>query len=65
MLWLLVEIAVGLGVAGVLAPLTLRVLPRNLQGPWTLGVTALIAVAAVMLLRRGLFDSGSGKKPTT
>jgi len=58
LLWRLVDVAVGVVLAGFLAPLTLAVLPRGIQGPWALLVTALVTIGIVMLVRPRLVGAG-------
>lgn len=50
-LWRFVDVVAGLVLAGVLAPLTLMILPAPAQGPWTVLATALVTIAVVMAVR--------------
>lgn len=61
LLWRLVDVAVGLLFAGLLAPLTLIVLPGDRQGPWTVLATALVTIGIVMLLRPRVVGPGDGR----
>jgi hypothetical protein len=57
----LVDAAIGLLVAGVVAPTTL-LLPPGLQGPWTLGGVAVCCVAIVYAVRHLLRDRGDSSQ---
>ncbi|MFB3853666.1 MAG: hypothetical protein ACE148_07560 [Vicinamibacterales bacterium] len=61
LLWRLVDVVVGLLFAGLLAPLTLIVLPGFGQGPWTVLATALVTIGFVMLLRQRVIGPGDGR----
>jgi hypothetical protein len=52
LLWFVLDVVIGLAAAGVLAPLAVVALPREIQGPWLLWVTAIVCVGLVMVLRR-------------
>ena len=53
-LWLLFDIALGVMLAGLLAPLAVVLVPAHLRGAWALCGIALVAVAMVAGLRRML-----------
>lgn len=52
-LGLLLEVLVGLVIAGLVAPLVILVLPQEIRGAWALWTTAAVSVAGVMIVRRG------------
>ena len=52
--WALIDVAVGVLAAGLLAPVTVVLLSESYRGPLTLGVLAVVAVAVVAVLRRAL-----------
>ena len=52
-LGLLLEVLVGLVLAGLVAPLVILVLPQEIRGAWALWTTAAVSVAGVMIVRRG------------
>ncbi len=52
--WVLIDVAAGVLVAGLVAPAVMVLLPQAYRGPVTLAGLALAAVAAVGVLRRAL-----------
>lgn len=52
--WVLIDVAAGVLVAGLVAPAVMVLLPEPYRGPVTLAGLALVAVAAVGVLRRAL-----------
>lgn len=60
LLWRLVDVVAGLVLAGVLAPVTLMILPAAAQGPWTVLATALVTIAVVMIVRPRLVGAREG-----
>ena len=59
-LWLLFDVAAGVLAAGLLAPVTVAVLPEAYRGRVALAVVAVLAVTVVSLLRRALGFGSAG-----
>ena len=49
---LLLEVLLGLVIAGLVAPLVVLALPQDARGVWALWTTAAVSVAGVMVVRR-------------
>ncbi len=50
-LWLLVDVIIGVVLAGLLAPLAVAALPRRFAGPALLATVAVACIVLVSLLR--------------
>ncbi len=61
-LWLLVDVAVGLVVAGVVSPWAIALVPQSYRGTLALGGVALVCVAGVSCCRR-ILGLGAGESP--
>ena len=51
-LWLVVDVVIGIVVAGAVAPLALAALPGQARGPTVLAIVAIACILVVSLVRR-------------